>query len=113
MILFGKGEKEKLETPKAIVFVVLGVICLMGGIMAPAFMNMFFKYELYINTASYLSKAFIYILSVLTGFFLYKKVLHKSQVLNIIRNIEVSFNFIVIMVFVLFVSITGFIYATH
>ncbi|TCT15454.1 multisubunit sodium/proton antiporter MrpD subunit [Natranaerovirga pectinivora] len=113
MILYGRGEREKIETPKAIVFVVLGVICLMGGIMAPAFMNMFFRYELYINTASYLSKAFIYILSVLVGFFVYKKILHKSEVLNFIRHIEVSFNFIVVMIFVLFVSITGFIYITH
>ncbi|TCK98579.1 multisubunit sodium/proton antiporter MrpD subunit [Natranaerovirga hydrolytica] len=108
-ILFGSGEKAKMSLSKNIVFVVLGTTCFVGGILAPVLMEVFFKFNLEINMASYLAKAITYIISVIIGYYLYKKVLYKSKLIRLVRSLELPFNGIVSMVFVLFIIIVGYI----
>jgi multicomponent Na+:H+ antiporter subunit D len=113
MILFGKNSKKSIEISKTMVITILGVLCLAGGIMAPVFMQLFFGYSLSINLPSYLLKAFIYAISVIIGFLLYQHKIQYSDFINSLREIDLPFNYITTMLFLLFLIITGYVYIVY
>ncbi|MCL2203319.1 MAG: hypothetical protein FWB88_05220 [Defluviitaleaceae bacterium] len=86
-----RGDSPKAEVCKSIPVIVMGVVCLAGGIMGTQFIYFFFRYSVGIQIWSYAQKSIIFIVCALVGYLIYKYVVKGNALLS--RLGAVSFGF--------------------
>lgn len=103
-MLFGKSDETSTMTwNQKLSLSVLAGICLLGGVLGPVIINMLFNVSLSVKIGDYLIKSTIYLVSILIGFIFYRYVYKHMGVLKKIRDIELNFNQIVLLIASFFV----------
>lgn len=83
--------EKKPSHIRQIVVLILGVICLLGGLLGQPIWNGIFNAHVHIDPAGYAQKAAIYALSVAIGFLLYHRVLKKLDLSRYKNLSDLSF----------------------
>ena len=116
-ILFGAPKTLPTDTPKKVdlmqqlPIIILGTICFFGGLFGSAFIYFLFDVRLSVNPAGYLEKSFIFFLSLLTGYALYRFYVKKSKLLKKLGTMELGFREMVVSIgtfFIILLVTVGF-----
>ncbi|MCL2077535.1 MAG: proton-conducting membrane transporter [Oscillospiraceae bacterium] len=94
-ILFGKPQTEpdpaKTDKCKQAAVLVLGTLCLVGGILGEQLIEFLFNVKVSVDTAGYLQKSALFTASAVGGYLIYKLYIKNSPRLKQVREIELSF----------------------
>jgi multicomponent Na+:H+ antiporter subunit D len=103
-IFTGKsGKPESTIHPcRSAVVLLLGVICFTGGIFGRSFLEFLFNIKVDIDLFSYMEKSLLYLLMLLAGWLLYKKLIFKRRILNVVKEMDLSFNNICLSIVIFF-----------
>lgn len=106
-MLFGKAEGGvvKIDLFKQISILILGTLCLIGGIFGQQVINFLFNTSVKVDTFGYIQKAASFAASVLLGYSVYKYYVKNSSLLKRINAIELSFKGICVSIGVYFAVI--------
>ncbi len=109
-ILFGDSKKEriKIRWNQKIVIMTLALICFFGGVFGPSFMELIFGIHIQIGISDYLDKLVIYLISLVFGIFFYLVLYHKIGLFKRIRELELSFNQIIMSMFIFLSVFLGY-----
>lgn len=108
MTIFG-GKKKVSPMPfKIKPIVVLAILCFVGGIAAPNIMNYVFNYTPKININLYIKNMLIYIVMLFVGYELYTRKIDKIKWFKHIRELDLPFNYIASLIFVLFLMLYSY-----
>ncbi|MCT4598543.1 MAG: proton-conducting transporter membrane subunit [Vallitalea sp.] len=86
------GSKYSPPLNQKLVICILGSFCFIGGIMGQQLIKLLFNVDIHITPAGYMTKAFVYLLSLIIGVVFYRFVYKKISVFKNIREINLSFN---------------------
>ena len=109
-MFFGKTDAEPghIRLNQRIVIGLLGVACFLGGVLSPVFIKFLFGQEFHISSKRYyFDKTAIYGLNVVIGYIFYRFFYQKIPLFKKIREIELSFNDIVLSIVIFFGSLLG------
>ncbi|WP_461207653.1 complex I subunit 5 family protein [Clostridium sp. DL1XJH146] len=109
---FGIVESENISFNKKLVVLTLGAICFLGGIFGEEIILFLFSQENHISVGSYIHKGQVYIISIIAGVIIYNFIILKSKLLNKVREIELSFNYICLSIVIFFFLMTVLLYIT-
>ncbi|WHH57701.1 proton-conducting transporter membrane subunit [Petroclostridium sp. X23] len=87
-----KQSKVNIDHYRSITIITLGLICFTGGVWGQGFIELLFNQQVSIDIFSYLQKAGIYLISLIAGVIIYKKIILKSKWLYRIKEFELDFN---------------------
>ncbi len=105
-MLWGKAETPKKQhTPKYIVTLFLGALCILGGVCGVAVMNIIFDTSLAIDSGLYLEKTVIYIVTVIGAYFAYKLIISRSAWLYKISKVTLNFQHMILCMILFFISV--------
>ena len=94
-MLFGKCDSEitltKVTVPQQAVVLLLGTMCLTGGIFGEQCIEFLFTTKVSVDAIGYLQKIGLYLISVIAGYFIFKYYVKKSRLFVRIHEIELSF----------------------
>jgi len=99
-MLFGRYEpphgqesqcNEKPDVLQQSSILILGGLCLAGGIFGEQLIEFLFNISISVDAAGYFQKVIFFVISVIAGFFLYKYYINNSKLFKRIRGIELSF----------------------
>jgi len=85
------GGRERVDILKQAAVLVLGALCLAGGIFGEHFIRFFFGVEVSVDAAGYIEKTGLFAVSVIAGYFIYRYFVSRSPYFRRIRGIELSF----------------------
>ncbi len=106
----GEGERAKTSRLRTAIILILGVLCLTGGIFGEAAIKILFNYSEHVNSGEYMVKAFIFLASVIASYFIYYKLLSDKKILKKIGGFDLGINGIAMFIVIFFVAITGYLY---
>ena len=101
----GEMEAKKPDPCQQASVLILGTICLAGGIFGEQFIKFLFGISVSIDSMGYLQKAFLFAISAIAGFFAYKYYISRSAFFRKIREIELSFRGICVSLGIFFAAI--------
>lgn len=114
-ILFGhaKGENQyqKVDYFKQTTDLLLGLICLFGGIFGPQILNLMTGLSIEMNPISSLEKLGTMITSVILGYVIYRYIIRKNRTLETIGYLDLGMRQIMISIglfFCITLVVTGF-----
>ena len=92
-MLFGKGSPEKtaISARSTGVVLLLGLMCLLTGVLAAPMLQLIFEMDLKIGVLGYLKKALIWAVSIFAAGLIYTKIISRSKRLK--AGIDFSANF--------------------
>jgi len=95
-ILFGadngiKGRYPQSDAWRVWPVVILGALCLLGGMFGQAFINFLFNTTVSIDLAGYAEKALIFFASAVIGYFIYKHFVKGNKALKKLADLDFSF----------------------
>ena len=93
----GRQDFEKTDKCKQAVVFILGAICFAGGIFGEEFIKFLFDVSVGVDAAGYLEKTFLFAGSVIAGFLIFKFYVKKSRLLAWIKDFEIGFRGICIL----------------
>lgn len=96
------GQVFKPTINQKFVITTLGLFCFIGGIFGISLIQLFFNQHFYIETKSYVIKSILYLLNIIIGVLFYNFVYKKINLFKKIREIELSFNGIILSIVVFF-----------
>jgi len=73
---------------------VLGALCLAGGIFGERLIGVLFNVSVNVDTGGYIKKTAIFAISVIAGYLIFRFVIGKTSLFKRIRNIDLSFRWI-------------------
>lgn len=101
-MLWGKSSIERSVTEsstrsrnsvsKSLVVLLMGIICLLGGVFSEIITRTLFNTELPIDIGGYIQKAGIYFASLGVGSLIFYRLVHRRSYLHLTRRFELSFN---------------------
>lgn len=107
-----KGEKKagftKVPLNRKIVLIVLGTLCLAGGIFGAQVIELVYGVKVHIETNEYLMKSLIYVVTLLVAYILYRVGFTHNKVFKKIRSFDVSFNTIALSLPLFFCILLGY-----
>ncbi len=106
----GEGKRSKSSKLRQVIILVLGVLCLIGGLFGESVIKFLYNYSEHINTWDYTVKAFIFIASVVASYFIYYKLLYGKKFLAKIGGFDLGINGIAAFIVVFFVALSGYLY---
>jgi multicomponent Na+:H+ antiporter subunit D len=113
-MLFGKNEgRFKIRWNQKFVILLLATICLLGGIFGPFFMDILFDVHVTISASSYIDKFKLYFLSLGLGIGFYYFLYHKIGLFKKIRELELTFNQIIMAMFIFFSGFLTYMMLTY
>jgi len=108
-MLFGKHEEEqgrmKVDICQQAAVLIMGILCLAGGIFWKQSINFLFNISVKVDTAGYIQKAVIFFISTAVGYLIFKFYIKKSKLLKRIRTIELGFREICVCIGLFFALI--------
>ncbi len=90
------------------VLILLGLACVVGGVLGPFVMRLLFGQAVHISLASYMNKTLIYCLTLLSAFGVYRLGLTRTKAFSSIRALDLGFNEIALTIPVFFVILLGY-----
>ena len=97
-MLFGRApdglSDEKIDVNKQAVVLVLGAICLAGGIFGERFIGFLFGVDVNVDIAGYVEKAVLFVVSVIVGYFIYRFFVDKHRFFRKMRELDLSFRWV-------------------
>jgi len=114
-MLFGdySGERYKTRWNQKFIILLLSSICFLGGILGPVFTDILFNLQVTISPASYLEKMFVYLISIGLGILFYYYLYHRIGLFKKIREVELSYNQIVMTMIIFYSSFLIFMIARY
>ena len=109
-IFIGKGKRAKVSRLRSVIIVILGSMCLVGGLLGSQVIDALFGYSAYVDADEYLFKAAIFIFSVIASYFLYFKLIKDKTLVRKIRDFDIGINGIALSIVIFFVVLTGYLY---
>ena len=101
-MLGGQPLKEiadvKIDMYKQIAVLVLGFMCLVGGIFSGQFVYFLFRVQTDVSLAGYFEKVGIFAASLVAGYFIYKYYVSKSKLFKKIKVFDLSFRSICVSI---------------
>ncbi len=93
-MLFGRAHESrfKIHWNQRVVILFLGLVCFLGGVLGPVFMDLLFSIHVTISIESYVEKFGIYMGSAAIGIFFYFFLYHHIGLFRKIREIDLTFN---------------------
>ncbi len=106
-IFFGQPAKlsstETTETTvQKFIVLIMGIMCLAGGIFAKQFIGFAFNQYLRVDPLSYMEKTLMFMFSLLIGSFIYFGIIEKYKLIKTVKSFELSFNDICLVIFIFF-----------
>jgi len=95
----------KIDFTRKLSVIILGIICLIGGIFGEQFINFLFNIELDIYTAGYYEKLILFGASVVAGYVIFRYYVLKSKLLKRISGFNFSFRMMCALIGVYFALI--------
>jgi len=93
-MFFGEGSERgavKVAAGRQAAVLILGVLCLAGGIFGEKMIGFLFNTRVYVEAAGYLQKVLFFFLSVIAGYLIYRYFVKNSGFFRRIRGLELSF----------------------
>ncbi|MCK5129467.1 MAG: proton-conducting membrane transporter [Clostridiales bacterium] len=109
-VFTGNGKRAKVPKLRSIIIVLLGGMCLLGGLMGADIIEILFGYSAHVNASEYTLKAGIFIVSVIASYFIYFKLLKGKSFLSKIRDFDIGINGIALSIVIFFAVLTGYLY---
>jgi multicomponent Na+:H+ antiporter subunit D len=106
----GEGQKSQTSRLRKIVILVLGIMCLFGGLFGEGAIKFLFNYSEHVIAGEYAVKAVIFIASVIASYFIYYKLLSGKKFVKKIGGFDLGINGIAMFIVVFFVVLTGYLY---
>jgi len=107
-MLFGRAknvpEPGKIDKFKQLSILVLGVLCLAGGVFGEQFINFLFNVRVNVDAAGYLEKTGLFVISVVAGYFIFKYFVDKHPFFKKIRGFDMSFRWMCASIGVFFAA---------
>ena len=113
-MLFGRYESEpgqtavKINSSQQAAILILGFLCLAGGIFGEQFIKFLFNISVSVDAAGYFQKIVLFIVCVIAGYLIYKYYIKNSSLFKRIRGIELGFRGICISIGIFFALILIF-----
>ena len=108
-ILFGScenmQEKIVIKPGQQAAIIILGTVCLIGGIFGEQAIEFLFNISVSVDAAGYLEKIVLFTVSLISGYLIYKFYISKSRFFKRIHEIELSFRWICIFIGIFFAVI--------
>lgn len=102
-MFFGHStQRFKIRWNQKLVILTLGSICLLGGVFGSQLISILFDVHVTISAESYIEKFFVYSLSLGLGIGFYYFFYHKIKLFKKMREIELSFNQIILSIFIFY-----------
>lgn len=111
-ILFGKAKKPgkaKCDILRKSVVLILGTMCLAGGIFGRWIVMIMFNVEFDVDPLAYWMKVLIFILSFLAGISIYFGLLKRNNFFALVNSFELGFNGVCLSIAMFFVLILGYV----
>ena len=108
----GPGKRSKASGLRTIIILVLGTLCLFGGLFGEGAIKFLFDYSEHVVAGEYMVKALIFIASVAAAYFLYFKLLSGKKFVKTIGGFDLGINSIALFIVVFFVALSGYLYIT-
>lgn len=102
-----QGEKERIPINQRFIISLLGILCLLGGILGKQFINLLFNIQIDITAEKYLEKGLFYVASIVVGLFFYVFLYKKIKFFKHIRELNLSFNQICLSITLFFTGLLG------
>jgi multicomponent Na+:H+ antiporter subunit D len=107
-ILFGNSDlvDSKVDIYQQVSMLILAILILIGGIFGTSIMSYLFESYFYVSLNGYIEKGLIYLVMMVIGYFFYKYVLSKSDILykNLSGSLSLSnTTFMLVIVFVVLI----------
>jgi multicomponent Na+:H+ antiporter subunit D len=109
-IFRGKGTRSKTPKLRRIIIMVLGTMCLLGGLFGGQVIELLFGYTAKIDLGEYAVKALIFVASVIASYIIYYKALKERKFLGKIKEMDVGLNTIAMSIVGFFAVLAGFLY---
>ena len=113
MLLGKTNERSKIPWNQTLITIFLASICLAGGVFGSYFMEILFGINASISIQSYYDKFKIYMLSLVLGIAFYYFLYHKIGLFKKIREIELTFNQIVLSIFIFYSGFLIYMYINY
>ncbi len=115
-VFFGRSEATDEDAPSpprrdhfvAAVSIVMGAVCLAGGVFAAPIIQVLFGVDLSVAGAYYLEKALTYAATIVAAFLIYRYVIQRFHPLDWIRDRQLHFNDLVTGMLVFFGATAGY-----
>jgi multicomponent Na+:H+ antiporter subunit D len=108
-MLFGRHEGEqgvvKIDICQQAAVLILGVLCLAGGIFGEQCIKFLFNTSVKVDTVGYLQKAVLFFISIAAGYLIFRFYIKKSKLLKKIRAIDLGFRGICVSIGLFFALI--------
>ena len=107
-----KGEGNRAATSKLrkIIILILGVLCLFGGLFGETAIKFICNFIEHVNPGEYTVKALIFLASVAASYFIYFKLLSGKKILKKIGGFDLGINGIAMFIVMFFAVLTGYLY---
>ena len=109
-IFRGKGTRSKTPKLRRLIIMVLGTMCLLGGLFGGQVIELLFGYTAKIDLGEYAVKALIFVASVIASYIIYYKALKERKFLGKIKEMDVGLNTIAMSIVGFFAVLAGFLY---
>ena len=104
-----KGAKRvKISLNRQIVLIVLGILCLLGGIFGGFTIKFLFGIDVHIEAGEYIQKSAIYIVTLIIALIIYVSGLTKTRAFTSIRALDLGFNEIALTLPIFFCVLLGY-----
>jgi len=108
-ILFGHSEADvSIKANRTAVVFILSALCFIGGLFGHTFANLFFDLHIVWTLADYIEKLIIYLMSIGVAFIFYKTIYLRQHIFTTIQEIELTFNELILSIFLFFVGILSY-----
>jgi multicomponent Na+:H+ antiporter subunit D len=107
------GEDARLDSLSTVVVLVMGSLCLLGGMFSESLTRLLFSVSMPIEWDQYLEKVFIFILMLAAGYMVYHGGLKRWRYFEKARGLELSFNQVCMTLVGFFVGLLMILNITH
>ena len=112
MYLKAREKRAKTSRLRTIIILVLGTLCLFGGLFGEGAIKFLFDYSEHVVAGEYAVKALIFIASVAAAYFIYFKLLSGKKFVKTIGGFDLGINSIALFIVIFFVALSGYLYIT-
>jgi len=108
-MFFGNSKKSKAPPwNQKIALIALAGLCLLGGIGGQFFINWLFKLNLQIEALQYAEKFLVYFISLGLGYLFYEHIYKKYTFFQTLRQLEMSFNELILTITLFFTGLLSY-----
>ncbi|PKM56456.1 MAG: proton-conducting membrane transporter [Firmicutes bacterium HGW-Firmicutes-3] len=113
-MFFGNSKKSKAPPwNQKIALILLASLCLLGGVGGQFFINWLFELNIQIEVLHYMEKFLVYFMSLGLGYLFYEYIYKKYPFFQTIRQLELSFNELILTITLFFTGLLSYLLLVH